>query len=89
MENTFFARTENVGNVYRDIETERTYVMVQSDYSEYAMVSILGIGRWQGPTERGEVFVHEIDGEVILEYIGRIDSVNIKRETIQIEEVRK
>ena len=89
MSNPFVARTKNVGNVFKDVHDDTTYVMVQPEYGEYAMVSLFGTSRWQGPIERNDVFVDTVSGDKILEYIGRIESVNIKREIIQTEKVTK
>ena len=87
MSNPFVARTKNVGNVFKDVHDDTTYVMVQPEYGEYAMVSLFGTGRWQGLTERNDVFVDTVSGDKILEYIGRIDSVSVKHEIVQIKEV--
>ena len=89
MENVFKATTKNVGNVFKDVHDDTTYIMVQPEYGEYAMVSLFGTSRWQEPIESGQVFIDTVSGEKILEYIGRIESVKIKRETVQIEEVTK
>ena len=93
MSNPFVAKAENVGNVYRDITESLgngdTYVMVSPTFSGFAIVSLFGSRRWEGLIEGGNVFEHKIRGEPELEYIGKIDSVNVKREIVQIKEVRK
>ena len=89
MSNPFVAKAENVGNVYKDIIDGDTYVMVSPTYSGFAIVSLFGSRRWQSSIEGGDVFEHKIGGEPELEYIGKIDSVNVKREIVQINEVTK
>ena len=89
MSNPFVAKAENVGNVYRDITDGDTYVMVSPTFSGFAIVSLFGSRRWEGLIEGGNVFEHKIGGEPELEYIGKIDSVNVKREIVQIKEVRR
>ena len=89
MSNPFVAKAENVGNVYKDIIDGDTYVMVSPTYSGFAIVSLFGSRRWQSSIEGGNVFEHKIGGEPELEYIGKIDSVKVKREIVQIKEVTK